>query len=528
MVAPGVLGLMERELETAHLQRAIDHSFHGVGRLVVIEGPAGIGKTTLIANALEIGSLAPRRVAEGVLVRLGRQSPAAPQLAYAVAILGDGASLATAAALAGLDERTAIEAAATMRTGEVLIDAVADLLRQHQLDAVLAFERMNANRPKVEVLDLLTRAGLHPESHDDRVLLPPAVMTAAATLSYLDEFDRAEAICSSVIERSRRRGSPASLLIGLAMRAQIAYRRGALDEALTDANAAFRLATEVAAASTALQLHPLATINNVAVEQERSESELTQLLARTDESLHRDTLHGSLTLLSRARLLHALGRPEVALDQLLEFAQLPRAFATGAPAFVAWRSDAAQIMHQLGDRKGAQRLAGEELELAREMGASRAVGIALRTFGLVQPQPAVDVLTEAVRVLDGSPARLEHARALVDLGAALRRSGERAASRDPLRGGHAQAVLCGASKLAERARQELAASGARSSTAGLSGAASLTPSERRVAELAAQGQSNRDIAQTLFVTEKTVETHLGHAYDKLGVRSRHKLAAVLA
>lgn len=162
------------------------------------------------------------------------------------------------------------------------------------------------------------------------------------------------------------------------------------------------------------------------------------------------------------------------------------------------------------------------------MGAARAVGIALRAFGLVQSEPAVDVLADAVRVLGGTPARLEHARALIDLGAAMRRRGERAASRRPLREGHDIAFLCGAARLVEQARQELAATGERSPAPGMSGIASLTPSERRVAELAARGQTNRTIAQTLFVTEKTVETHLGHVYDKLGVRSRHKLGAVLA
>jgi len=112
-------------------------------------------------------------------------------------------------------------------------------------------------------------------------------------------------------------------------------------------------------------------------------------------------------------------------------------------------------------------LAAEELELAREMGVARAVGIALRAFGLVQPQPPLDALADAVRVLGQSSARLEHARALVDLGAAMRRCGERAASRRPLRAGHDGAVLCGATRLVERARQELAAAGARSASTGL-------------------------------------------------------------
>jgi DNA-binding CsgD family transcriptional regulator len=138
-----------------------------------------------------------------------------------------------------------------------------------------------------------------------------------------------------------------------------------------------------------------------------------------------------------------------------------------------------------------------------------------------------ELIAEAVSVLKRTPARLEHARALVDLGAAMRRSGERASSRVPLREGYDLAVRSSATKLAERARAEIAASGARVSARGLRGTESLTPSERRVAELAADGQSNRDIAQALFITEKTVETHLGHVYDKLDVRSRHKLRAAL-
>jgi DNA-binding CsgD family transcriptional regulator len=185
------------------------------------------------------------------------------------------------------------------------------------------------------------------------------------------------------------------------------------------------------------------------------------------------------------------------------------------------------IMHEIGDPGGARRLAEEELELAREMGAPRAVGIALRVHALVQPKPAPEELQDAVTVLESSPARLEHARALVELGAARRRAGERAAARAPLREGLELAQACSATRLAERARNEIAATGARVAASGRGGAAALTPSERRVADLAAQGHTNRAIAQTLFITEKTVETHLAHVYDKLDVRSRHKLRDAL-
>jgi DNA-binding CsgD family transcriptional regulator len=86
----------------------------------------------------------------------------------------------------------------------------------------------------------------------------------------------------------------------------------------------------------------------------------------------------------------------------------------------------------------------------------------------------------------------------------------------------------GATALHARARTELAATGARPRRDMLlSGPDSLTPSERRIAELAATGHSNREIAQTLFVTEKTVETHLGRAFRKLDISSRRKLPEVL-
>jgi DNA-binding CsgD family transcriptional regulator len=81
-----------------------------------------------------------------------------------------------------------------------------------------------------------------------------------------------------------------------------------------------------------------------------------------------------------------------------------------------------------------------------------------------------------------------------------------------------------ATRLASLARSELRLAGGRPRREAVSGPDSLTPSERRVAELVAAGSSNREAAQALFVTEKTIETHLGRAYKKLGVRSRGQLA----
>ena len=131
-------------------------------------------------------------------------------------------------------------------------------------------------------------------------------------------------------------------------------------------------------------------------------------------------------------------------------------------------------------------------------------------------------------MLEGSPARLEHGRALVELGAALRRSGQRAAAREPLAAGLDIAVAGGAVRLVERARVELAASGARPRRQRVSGRDALTPSELRVARHAAEGHSNREIAQALFVTTKTIEMHLSNVYRKLDIDSREQLGGVLS
>jgi DNA-binding CsgD family transcriptional regulator len=202
------------------------------------------------------------------------------------------------------------------------------------------------------------------------------------------------------------------------------------------------------------------------------------------------------------------------------------------PAAAPWRSLVAPALARLGRRDEALARAGEELHLARAWGAPGALGRALRVLGTLEldddPAGGLARLGEAVAALAGSPARLELARALAALGTALRRERRPADAREPLRRALELAVACSAGGLAEHVRTELYAAGARPRTDALSGAAALTASERRVAALAAGGETNRDIAQTLYVTPKTVEVHLSNAYRKLGIRSRRELAGALA
>jgi DNA-binding NarL/FixJ family response regulator len=131
-------------------------------------------------------------------------------------------------------------------------------------------------------------------------------------------------------------------------------------------------------------------------------------------------------------------------------------------------------------------------------------------------------------VLEPTPARYDLALALADYGACLRRAGRRTEARPPLRRALDLAQRTGAAQLVADVRRDLVAAGARPRRAALTGPDALTSTERRVAGLAADGLSNRQIAEHLFITQATVETHLRHAFHKLGITSRATLPAYLA
>ncbi|MDA0180361.1 AAA family ATPase [Solirubrobacter phytolaccae] len=190
-----------------------------------------------------------------------------------------------------------------------------------------------------------------------------------------------------------------------------------------------------------------------------------------------------------------------------------------------FRAHQALALHHLGRRDEALELAAEELEIARRWGAPSILARALSVMGTVAREAGLEPLEEAVAL--AAPSRLEHAKALTELGAALRAARRPTDARDPLRQALELADGLGAGAVASRARSELYAAGGRPRTTALRGRAALTPSELRVAERAAAGETNRAIAEALFVTPKTVELHLRNAYRKLGAQRRNELAALL-
>lgn len=198
------------------------------------------------------------------------------------------------------------------------------------------------------------------------------------------------------------------------------------------------------------------------------------------------------------------------------------------PAVTPWRSDAALAIHLGGEDDRARALAHEELSLAEAFGAPRPLGVAMRVAGLLEGGVrGLELLCESVAVLSTSGAHLEHARALAELGAALRRTNRRSDARNVLLEAAEKAAACGGTAVIERTRHELHALGVRPRRLHLHGPDALTASERRVATMVADGLTNREIAQALFISVKTVEKHLGQAFAKTGVTTRRELRDLL-
>jgi class 3 adenylate cyclase/DNA-binding CsgD family transcriptional regulator len=349
----------------------------------------------------------------------------------------------------------------------------------------------------------------------------------AYALLYTDRLDEGIRLLDATLADARRRGAVFQFSSLSMTRAIFQYARGALVEAEADGRAALEALPhqEVWFRWAAHGWLAQILVERGAVEEAAGLIEAVELAVPAD-AFSRAPLLRAGALVEAAR-----GDHRAALARAVELGRAVTSFGhTNPPAsFPPWRSLAALEHHALGETAEARTLAQEEVELARAWGAPRTLGRSLRILGLIEGGDAgIAHIREAVAVLEPSPARLEHAYALADLGAALRRANHRAEAREHLRQALELAERSGANLLAERAHEELIATGARPRRIVRTGAAALTPSERRIATMAADGLSNREIAQALFVTLRTVEMHLSNAFRKLDVSSRTQLPAALA
>jgi DNA-binding CsgD family transcriptional regulator len=481
----------------------------------------GEDAVAIAAAAIELSGMLffARRAAEGAAIlrrahqRLPAGEPAREQLE--VALLGVSYTSASARR----------EADATISELRDPGGPARDVLQATTL-ATLAMDEVMYLRSASTATDLAERAlaaGLPLEPHRGENW----ANLALAALGAADGLDAALRGTDEILGRARERGAALTVVTTSGLRADIEVRRGDLAAAQADAQAAIELAPDLLGAEFLVLAVAAAVL--AGLERDETPDSLRRLIDDTGVRHDTEFLPSCRLRYASGVLRAAAGNHEAAIEELRGCALAHPTFGGENPAALPWRSAAALSLAELGRHDEARSLAADEVRRAQSFGAPRAIGIALRADALVGPPAERSKrLAEALSVLEPSPARLEHARVLVDLGATFRAAGQRAAAREPLHEGLALAARCGARTLERRARAELAAIGVRPRKTERAGADSLTPSERRVVELAATGGTNREIAQTLFVTEKTVETHLGRSFRKLDISSRRQLPDVLA
>lgn len=390
-----------------------------------------------------------------------------------------------------------------------------------QVLAVAALQAALANEPAGSAAELARRALVAGPGPAHGPWFTPAVLTLLLT----ERYGEAQAFLDGALAELRAASGAASLPPVLYLRAVLGLRRGDLLAAEADA----RSLLEGEALRPPRFWRVLTGGVLVLALVERAE------LDAAEDALEPLAIDMEGTGFQSASLRHARGRLRLARRHfaaaLSDFAAAGDLISrTGwrAPAYLPWRSDAALAHLGLGEPEEARRMATEELEMARRFGAPRALGMAMRVVGLAMGGPQCEqLLREAIEVLDGPDTRLEQGRVQADLGALLRRGNRRSEARELLRGALDAAHRCGARALAALADDELRATGARPQRVVLSGLEALTGSERRIAEMAAEGLTNRQIAQSLFVSVGTVETHLSRVFSKLDLRTRAGLGRAL-
>ena len=500
-----MLGIAERRAgqagAIAHLEQALAAAGDDVSTMVAA--------SFALAPAYAESDRAERAV--DVLQRaLGAPGARDPDLAV---------TLEAGIAIVGLmNERTA--AIAGRRAEKLLARAAAITDPPAYVLVVLAYYAARTNRA-VEAHELAERA-LRYEPYP-----PPREICIflIVALTLIESYDRLRKLCNDLIADARRRGAMQELAAIFVFRASAYTDLGAL----ADAEADTRWTLE--RTQGAHRMHAVSELIRVLIERdalEQADQELEQLEqsvnpreSRSDEVVR--------FLAARGRLRAAQGRLSDALHDFLECGQRSASLGRAMLSAVPWRAEAALIHATLGNAGEAARLAAEQLQLARDFGRPRTLGLSLRACGRIEGgDSGLELLAEAVRTLERSGSPLELARALTDHGSALRRARRRVQARAQLERALDLAHHCGAKRIAGSARAELIVLGAKPRRDAITGRDALTAAELRVARLAADGLTNREIAQALFITAKTAKVHLTRVYRKLEITHRGQLAGALS
>ncbi|MER7150206.1 AAA family ATPase [Streptomyces lydicus] len=399
---------------------------------------------------------------------------------------------------------------------------------QRPLAALLSLRAAMTGTSTREVVALARLAlsqGMAPED-DESVVYTGAVTSLGAA----GETELALAYADAAVRAAHPGISAFHYAHALTTRANIHCRLGRLAACQADAEAALGALDRIGVGPcNGLSTFAITTLAETLLRQGK--------LADAEDLLVRGDLTGRLNgnwindyvLMVRGWLRCAQGRLEEGLADFLLCGERTCARGMPNPGFFPWRSEAALVYAALRQGEAARALAEEELRLARSWGVPEVTGVAVRALGVVVGgRKGLDLLGEAVRLLDGTPARVRYAQALADCGVLARKVGRLSEARAHLRQAVSVAHECTATSLADQALAELRAAGDRPRTRTFHGVGALTPTERRVADLAGRGLTNREIAQRLFVGLRTVEVHLTNVYGKLAIDGRAGLTRALA
>ena len=396
---------------------------------------------------------------------------------------------------------------------------------ERSLLAALAMRSAQEAEPVDQTIELADRAWRDGALLDDHGPDGPGWLLTHWAMALAEDYERATAVSAAAMDAARRVGSVHAFANASYFHGHSCFSQGLLAEADADAEQAIE-----AGRSGWRRYLVAALVLKVNVQIERDELDAAEAtLTGAEDHGHGAMLEVPWRIHTHGLLEAARSRPGEALDLFTQVGELLTKRFHVEHTVLPWRVDAAHAAVAVGDPQRARELIEPALAIADRAGLAVLQGRALRVLGLIERgERGIELLELSVKRLAGTQARLEHAYALADLGASLRRSGRRSDSRAPLRDALDLAHRLGAVSLARRAREELTATGARPRRHVLTGLDALTPSEHRVGRLAAQGFTNSQIAQALFVTPKTIEFHLRHIYQKLEIPSRDKLAAALA
>lgn len=504
--APDERAAVLEDLGTAEL-RAGDHAAIEHLRAAADAAPQDIGRAGLLARALA----APGRGAEAVAL-LGSLADAVEESDPEGARLLDG-ELASV----GMMERA------------LAPEALRRLERHHAVAGVTRGERLVlgglAQRAWVMGEDVDACAALALRALSDGALLAEQSVDSVAyhqavfALIVADGVTAVEPHLVAAREEARRRGSLYGYAATSANAALARLREGRVTEAEGEARAAL-------AADEHAFITPMARAFLVFALMERGETEEAEAVLAPVGELP-PTMPANHVVAARARVAAQRGDWAAVRRHCEDARRREEAFNVGNP-ILGWRLMAAAAVAREGDLAGARQLVDEQAAACARWGSLALLGAVARVQAMFVPPPGTaDAIRAALAISREGIDRLNDARALVDLGAALRRGNDRVAARAPLTEALELARGLGATQVAERAHKELRVAGARPRRLQFSGVDALTAAELRVVELAARGRTNREIAQSLFVTAKTVENHLGRAYRKLGVGAREELPQAL-